>query len=1685
MYSKIRAHDMKKIRFINSVLVLFFLAPCLHANPFNGIVASGGVSISPSGSLLTISQSSSTAIINWNTFNIANGESTVFEFNGAAGANSAVLNLVSAGNGGSTIAGSLSSTVGHLGPIGGTVMLLNPEGVLFTSTATVNVGSLVASTLGLPDQNDFLNGTALHFSGTSTAGIQNQAKNLNALGDVFLIAHTVQNSGTISAGNEAGLAAGNTVTLAQSGSERLTVVAGTGTGTPFGVNNTEAGKINAVVTELKAAGGNIYALAINNAGLVRATSLVKQNGHIFFRATDSSTGNQAGVNSTGTINVDGANVTAADVTMQGSQVALGGTVNAGAGAVTVTTTSASGVNGTGDIDVSGEAKITAGSVSLHSGTDATGDISFGGGVKIQADTQSYQAGIGDGSGSTAAVDLTDNSPTFLNQSGNGSPASFTFEQDAMIADANIPASSQFSLNTPPANYTIQSDGGNVTLNTGANVAGSALTLDADGTLTIGGNLNLNSLSASGNTIALNGSGGSETVTTTGAQTYNDDVTLGANTTLNGTMMTFEKTVAASQSTFTFPGGRIISFTPELTLNNSGTATFNGAVNILGTLTASGNGNLVVNDTISAGTVNDSEATALNGGLVTTGGSQTYNGAVTLGADTTLNALTTVLIVTAPGGAIITDSTVLGNISLLQTVNGAQSLTLNAAGTTTFGGAVGNIQPLTSLTTDAAGTTALNGGPVNATAVDFKDDVTLGANTTINELAPNGTTTIFEKTVNADSAANNRALSVGFLTAGGTTFGGAVGNNQSLASLTAYSPGGTISLNGGSVTTSGAQSYFGNVTLGANTTLNGTTLDLFGALAGGGNNLTLNNSGLATLGASLSGVNALAAAGSGSLSVLNTISAATVNDSEATAFNSGGTVTTTGKQTYNGALTLGVDTTLASSGAGANGNISFQTVDGAQALTVNTAGTTTFGGAVGNNQALTSLTTDAAGTTALNGGTVTTTGGQAYNDNVTLGANTTVNGTTLNLNGALSGGGNNLTLNNSGAATLGGALSGVNALTASGSGNLAANNTISSGSLNDGEATALNGGTVTTVGAQTYNQNMTLGAATTLTSSGGGNITFANAVNGAQSLTVNTAGTTIFDGVVGNNQALNSLTTDSAGTTALNGGSVTALNADFKDDVILGANTIIDGTTMIIGGMTVGVSGTMTFERTVNADSAANNRTLTIGTPVSFGMKTTFGGAVGNNQALASLTTFSFGGNTAINGGSVTTVDGQSYNNTVIFGANTTLNGTTLIFFGGYTMIVGNGNNLTLNNSEGAILFGTTSGINTLTANGSGNLGIYNTISASSVIDSEATTFFGSGGTVTTTGAQNYNDVVTLGENTTLTSSGGGNITFAKAVDGAQSLAVNTSGNEIFNGVVGGNTPLTSLTTDGSGTVGGKAQLNGGSVTTTGGQTYNDNVTLGAATTLTSSGGANITFGQAVDGAQTLAVNTSGNEIFNGAVGGNTPLKSLTTDGSGTVGGSAQLNGGSVTTTGGQTYNDNVTLGANTTLNGTTLNLNGALTGNGNNLTLNNIGTATLQSVSGVNALVADGSGNLVADGSISSATINDSEPTLLNGRSVATTGTQTYGNIVTLGANTTLILSGLNFTGIGAISGNGHPLIVNGVVYSVVGEDETLKRSLLGAILPTYHPIEVRGRKPWQRKRSGIPPWSITDPMNSLQVPFD
>ena len=160
---------------------------------------------------------------------------------------------------------------------------------------------------------------------------------------------------------------------------------------------------------------------------------------------------------------------------------------------------------------------------------------------------------------------------------------------------------------------------------------------------------------------------------------------------------------------------------NLTLNNSGQATLSGNEFNLGTLTASGIGNLVVGSpVISASAVSDSEATTFNGGTVYAA-TQDYKDPVTLEGATTFELNNT--------------PTPATSVNFEQTLNEPAALTVDAV-TTTFGGKVGYTTSLTSLTAEdtaneAAGTTAINGGVVKTSgAQTYNDPVTLGASTAL-------------------------------------------------------------------------------------------------------------------------------------------------------------------------------------------------------------------------------------------------------------------------------------------------------------------------------------------------------------------------------------------------------------------------------------------------------------------------------------------------------------------------------------------------------------------------------------------------------------------------------------------------------------------------------------------------------------------------------------------------------------------------------------------------------------------------------------------------------------------------------------------------------------------------------------------------------------------------------------------
>ena len=264
-----------------------------------------------------------------------------------------------------------------------------------------------------------------------------------------------------------------------------------------------------------------------------------------------------------------------------------------------------------------------------------------------------------------------------------------------------------------------------------------------------------------------------------------------------------------------------------------------------------------------------------------------------------------------------------------------------------------------------------------------------------------------------------------------------------------------------------------------------------------------------------------------------------------------------------------------------------------------------------------------------------------------------------------------------------------------------------------------------------------------------------------------------------------------------------------------------------------------------------------------------------------------------------------------------------------------------------------------------------------------------GDSVTTTGAQSYSGGVALAGDVMLTSTGDDAITLSDAVTGAHALTVNTGGSTTFGDTVN----VASLSTDAAGTT-----TLGGAVTTIGAQSYGDAVVLADDVTLTSTGDNAITLVDTVSGGHALVVNTGGSTTFGDTVN----VASLSTD---AIGGTTLR--GNVTTTGTQSYGDAVTLTDDVTL----------ASSGGNAIRLDT-------TVSGAHALVVNTSGSTTFGDTVNVASLTtDAAGTTALGGNVTTTGTQSYGDTVTLDQDTTLTGTSVSLAG---VSGGNHALTLTG-----------------------------------------------------------
>jgi len=177
------------------------------ALPEGGSVRNGRANIREFGNHMVVVQQSGSAVVNYSSFNIGAGETVRFI---QPSSSAAILNRVT-GGGRSVIAGNLFAN--------GQVYIINQNGILFSGSANVNVGGLVASGLNMTDADFFARN--MRFSGGGGSVI-NEGSIRG--GRVTLVGGSVENYGSISAG-DAILAAGGSVVIdrALGGEIRITI----------------------------------------------------------------------------------------------------------------------------------------------------------------------------------------------------------------------------------------------------------------------------------------------------------------------------------------------------------------------------------------------------------------------------------------------------------------------------------------------------------------------------------------------------------------------------------------------------------------------------------------------------------------------------------------------------------------------------------------------------------------------------------------------------------------------------------------------------------------------------------------------------------------------------------------------------------------------------------------------------------------------------------------------------------------------------------------------------------------------------------------------------------------------------------------------------------------------------------------------------------------------------------------------------------------------------------------------------------------------------------------------------------------------------------------------------------------------------------------------------------------------
>lgn len=1617
-----------------------------YALPTVGHVTGGQATITTSPNSVQVVQGSQKAIIDWNSFNISPHEKVNFQ---QPNSHSIALNRIDPAQGTSQIAGRLTAN--------GQVWLINPAGILFTSTSRVDVGGILATTANITN-SDFMQGNYRFLQDNAWNGmiINNGRISVSDEGIAALVAPGVENNGVIQANlGKVILASGNQYTvdfygdtLIQFGLDsRVTSPPQRPNGSiPKALVNNN-GKIIAnggTVLIMAKTAKNVLDNAINMKGIIVAKAIKQEGGIIIL------TGDQGKVNISGKMLATG--------NKNGQK---GGKINITGDEIIVrnATIDASGYSGGGEILIGGDYQgknlniQNATFTSINNGTVIKANSTYqgnGGKVIIWADNSTYFNGK-----ILATGGKISGNGGFVETSGKG------FLSALGSVDASSPHGFAGMWLLDPANVTISSgstangsfDGGNP--NTFTTTASTAIANVATINAALNGGTSVTILTTPGGgqagTITLSAGAGNEINKTAGGSAT---LTLNASDsiTLNNTISSSSNALNVSlisgnalsiNNAITTNGGNFSSVSQNATTLASTINTGSGTV----TMTANNDGAGTNNFTMNAGSSITTTNTTASAVSITVNTAAGGAGAAAL-RDITTGTGGTLTVTTdtgnnTTGGNITTPSGTLSIGNLIFTTPAAITLTgaVSASGALNFhantdgvGGQDFVMNAASSITTtdNTANAVLIKvNNTAGGTGVATLRDITIGSGGTITVMTDTGGnitgSDITQPSGTLNSGSGNIVLTVPQIT--GNNIGTSATPIQTKSNTLSASAGssgifitntGTSGLDLTSLITAGSftltSTASSSITNSGTITVGGTaTFDL-----GATQDITVNNA--------ANDFNAVAITSANNVFLTDTnalvLNASTVNGDLH--------LTTNGSITQAGAITANGTTTL---NAGSGNNITLTTA----ANNFNSVGITS-----GNNVSLRDTNAIDLAASTING-TFTLTAAGAITDS----GNINVTGATTITAGAA----NNITLNSAGNDFSSIAISTGNNVTL-----VDANSLTLAASTISGDFNVTTQGALTQSG--TINASVT-GKTATFSAGAANNITLDTATNNFATVAIGSAlNATLYDTNALNMELVSingtlTLTAEGAITqsAALSGSSLIAKTLANAGAVITLNNTSNDFTSIDLRARnatdTSNTAGALAYSDTNGFDVAAANTTSTItftagnainqsgsmtGTTLSAKTLNNLGAAINFNQTNT-LTSINLEArnttDTANTVGNVTYVDADGL---AIVGINTA--GTLTITTGGSisqtgALTVTGTPTFTVTAANSDILLASAANdfnmTPVITTSGAGTIRDFalRNLSASAVIPTipislrNATFLFDNASIVLPTLA--LSGALSAAATGNITQTGPLSITGTTTLSATSDISLdNTSNNFSTVAITNANNATlndSNAITLGTSTVSNNLNITSGALTDSG------IITVGGTTTL-AAGTANITLNTAGNDFNIVAISNANNVILRDA-------NALVLGASNITGTLGVTTSGAITQSSSLVINGTTTLTAGTTNNITLDNTNNdfstVITPNANDVTLADTNSLTLgaSSISGNLTVISGGaladSGNLVVSGT------NGLTATTVGGITINSTNNQiSHANLTNSGSGNIQLVSSvpLTITGLSQ-SGGGSVTLTN------------------------------------------------------------